>query len=54
MELGIGMLFGLLGLGGAFVMYVAATEGDQVLSGWGFAAAMVAGAILISALHLYQ
>lgn len=54
MEMGLAMLFGLLGLGGAFVMYTAATGGDQVLSGWGFAAAMLAGSVLIAALHLYE
>ncbi|WP_254537600.1 DUF7525 family protein [Halomarina litorea] len=53
MEMGLAMVFGLLGIGGAFVMYVAATGHDQVLSGWGFAAAMLAGGILIAALHLY-
>lgn len=54
MELGLAMVFGALGVVGALVMYVAATGGDQVLSGWGFAGAMLAGGILIAALHLFE
>lgn len=54
MEMGLAMLFGLLGLGSAFVLYVAATGHNQVLSGWSFAAAMIAGTILITALHIYE
>ncbi|MFD1512062.1 DUF7525 family protein [Halomarina rubra] len=54
MGLGLGLLFGALGFGGALVMLVAAFDEMKVLSGWGFAAAMVAGAILIAALHLAE
>jgi hypothetical protein len=52
--LGFGLLFGVLGAVGAGVMLVAALDGMQVLSGWGFAAAMVAGALAVAALHLAE
>jgi hypothetical protein len=46
---GVAVLFALLGLAGALAMYVAPT---QVVSGWAFAAAMVAGTVLVAAIHL--
>jgi hypothetical protein len=52
-ELGLGLLFGVVALVGALLMYVAAVGHDQVLSGWGFAAAMVAGGLAVLAIHLY-
>jgi hypothetical protein len=48
---GLGLLFGLLGLGGAIGMLVFAT--DQLVAGWSFALAMVAGALAVAAIHLY-
>ncbi|MFC5970417.1 hypothetical protein ACFPYI_03655 [Halomarina salina] len=54
MGLGLGLLFGALGVGGALVMLVAAFDEMQVLAGMGFAAAMVAGTVLIAALHLAE
>lgn len=54
MGLGLGLLFGALGVGGALVMLVAAFDHMQVLAGLGFAAAMVAGTVLIAALHLAE
>lgn len=54
MGIGVAMLFGLLGIGGAVVMYAAAVGHNQVLSAWGFAGAMTAAAILIAAIHLYE
>lgn len=52
--MGFSMLFGLVGLLGAVVMLVAAVEGQQALSGWGFAAAMAGAALLVAALHLFE
>ncbi|PSP86891.1 hypothetical protein BRC90_11755 [Halobacteriales archaeon QS_4_69_34] len=46
---GVAVLFALLGLAGALVMYVAPT---QVVAGWAFAAAMVAGTVLVAAIHV--
>ncbi|ADJ15662.1 hypothetical protein HacjB3_11395 [Halalkalicoccus jeotgali B3] len=48
--LGIGLLFGLLAAGGAVGM-LAAPGG--LVGAWGFAAAVVAGLILVVAVHLY-
>lgn len=48
---GLGMLFGLLGVAGAVVMYVAAA--DQVTAGFGFALAMLAGSLAIAAIHVF-
>ncbi|MFB6117655.1 hypothetical protein [Halosegnis sp.] len=53
-RLGFSMLFGVLGVGGAVVMLAAALEGQQALSGWGFAAAMLAATLLIVALQAYD
>lgn len=48
---GFGVLFGLLGVLAALVMLVAGLEGSQVTAGWAFAAAMVAGGVLVTAIH---
>ncbi|WP_122089099.1 DUF7525 family protein [Halalkalicoccus subterraneus] len=48
--IGIGLLFGLLAAGGALAM-VAVPGG--LISAWGFAAAMIAGTILVVAVHAY-
>lgn len=53
MEVGLGLAFALLGLVGAVTMYLAAGAHAQTLSGWGFALAMVAGALSIAAYHVY-
>jgi hypothetical protein len=52
-QVGYGLLFGLLGVGGAFVMYVASVNGNQPLSGLAFGAAVLAGALAVAAVHLY-
>lgn len=54
MRVGLAALFGVLGLAGAFVMLVSALNHDQLLSGVGFAAAMLFGSLLVAALHLYD
>jgi hypothetical protein len=54
MGLGLGLLFGVLGAVGAGVMLVAALDGMKVLSGWGFALAMLAGAVVVAAIHLAE
>lgn len=50
---GVGALFGALGVVGALVMYIGAVGHDQIVAGWGFALAMTAGALLVAALHGY-
>lgn len=50
---GLTVLFALLGVGGAVVMFSAGMAHDQLLSGWGFAGAMVAGTLAIAATHVY-
>lgn len=51
-QTGFALLFGLLGLGAALVMYASvAVLGDQLVSAWGFAAAMVSATVLIVAIH---
>jgi hypothetical protein len=54
MSLGLSLLFGALGLLGALGMYLFAVRGDQVSSGWAFALAMVAAAILVTVVHVYD
>lgn len=49
---GFAVLFTLLGLVGAFVAFVGALTTDQLTAAWGFAAAMTAGAVAITAIHL--
>jgi hypothetical protein len=51
---GLGMLFGIVAVGGAFALLVTSLQGQQVLSGWGFAAAMVAAALAVVAVHVYE
>jgi zinc transporter ZupT len=48
---GLGVLFGVVSLIGAVVMYVAAA--DQVTAGWGFALAMLAGGLSVTAIHAF-
>lgn len=52
-QVGLAMLFGAVGLVAALVMLSMGLAGQQVLAGWGFAGAVVAGAILIAVIHFY-
>ncbi len=52
--MGFSMLFGVVGLVGAVVMLVAALGDQLVLSGYGFAAAMLGATLVVAALHLYE
>lgn len=54
MSLGLGLLFGTLGVLGALGMYLFAVGGDQVSSGWSFAIAMLAAAVLVTVIHVYE
>ena len=49
---GFAVLFGLLGLAGALVALAAALAHSQIVAAWGFAAAVLAGAILVVGIHL--
>lgn len=49
-SVGTGLLFGLLGLGGAAVMYLGA---GSVAAGYGFGAAILAGVVAILGIHAY-
>jgi hypothetical protein len=51
MRIGAAVTLGAIALGGAAVMGVAYHQ--QVVAGWGFAVAMIAGSLLIAALHGY-
>lgn len=53
MQLGLGMTLGTLVILGTVVLYVAGVDGKHVLSGWGFAAAMLAAGLTVTALHRY-
>jgi hypothetical protein len=53
MRIGLAMLFGAIGFLAAFAMIVTSVNKQQVLTGWGFAVAMVASAILVALIHLY-
>jgi hypothetical protein len=52
MGIGLAMFFGVLALVGAFGMF--ATYETNVLAGWSFAVAVVAGIVSILAIHLYD
>ena len=54
MEIGLGLALGLLGLVGALAMLVTGFTGQQLASGWGFALAMVAGALAIVVIHVFE
>ena len=51
-SVGLSVLFGVLCLAGGIVAFVAGLTDDQILAGWGFAAAILAGALAVGALHL--
>lgn len=51
-SVGFTVLFALIGLVGALVAFVGGLAHHQVAAGWGFAVAMVAGAIAVAAIHL--
>jgi hypothetical protein len=50
--IGLGLLFGALGVAGAVVMYVAAEQ--QLLAGWGFALAVVFGSLAVAAVQIFS
>jgi hypothetical protein len=52
MGLGLGLAFGLVATLAAIAMYLG--HADQVLTGWAFAVAVVAGALGIAVLHIYE
>ena len=52
-QIGYTAIFGLLAIAGAVAMYL----GEEVMephAGWGFAAAIVFGTLLIVAIHVYE
>jgi hypothetical protein len=54
MGIGFAVAFGVLGLVGALAMYLGAISSNQLTAAWGFAGAMLAGAILIVSIHVYD
>jgi hypothetical protein len=48
--MGTAMVFSLIAVGGAVLMYL---EGGEPLAGWGFAVAMLAGALAVVAVQLW-
>lgn len=50
--LGLGLFFGVLAVVGAIGMFV--THANHLAAGAGFAIAIVAGALSIAAIHLYD
>ncbi|WP_436910564.1 DUF7525 family protein [Halosimplex marinum] len=51
MSIGLGLAFGVLAVAGAVGMLVA--YDNQVVAGWSFALAVVAGICSIAGIHLY-
>lgn len=51
---GFAVLFMLLGLVGALVAFINGLAGSQIAAAWGFAMAMLAGAIVVSTIHLVE
>jgi hypothetical protein len=52
-SLGLGVLFGALGLVGALGMLFTSLNHDQLGSGIAFGAAMLAGAVAVAVVHIY-
>lgn len=51
-QMGFTVIFGILALVGALLMYFGALEGGLALSaGWGFAAAVLFGTAVVVAIH---
>jgi len=50
---GLGMLFGIVAVVGAGALLAASLDGQQVLSGWGFAAAVAAACVAVVAVHVH-
>jgi len=50
---GLGILFGIVAVAGAGALLATSLDGQQVLSGWGFAGAMIAACVAIVAVHAY-
>lgn len=48
---GFTVLFALLGLAGAVVAFVSGLTHHQLIAGWGFAVAILAGSIAVSVIH---
>jgi len=53
MQVGAAAMLTVLALLAAVGMYLAAGFHEQVASGWAFAVAMLAGSLLVVALHVY-
>lgn len=51
MGIGLGLLFSVLTVVGALAMFAGP---DQLSRAWGFAAAMAAAALAVTALHVYE
>ena len=51
-SLGLGLVFGIVAVLGALVMYIAAA--DQLTAGWGFALAMIAASIAVAVIHIFS
>lgn len=55
MQTGLAMLFGVLGILAAIAMLVYGFNGNQShLAGWGFGGSVIAGSLLVAALHIYE
>jgi hypothetical protein len=53
-RVGFPLVFGFVAVLGAVGMTVFGFTGDQVLSGWSFAAAVLAGSLSVAAYHVYS
>lgn len=51
-SLGLGLLFAMVALAGALVMYIGAA--DHLTAGWGFALAMIAGSVAVAVIHIFS
>lgn len=54
MGVGLGLGLGAVCLAGALAMLVAGLAGQQLASGVGYAAAMLASALAVAAVHVYD
>ena len=54
MRIGLAMLFGAIGFLAAISMIITSINHQQIMTGWGFAVAVVTSAILIAVIHLYE
>lgn len=51
-SLGLGLVFGMIAAVGALVMFV--ESANNLLAGWGFALAVIAGSIAIASIHIFS